>query len=297
MFQKKRNVFNRDGFRNREAVILVFALLAEAKPFLRRLSAKGIHSQGNQRIFEFSGGFVLVTGVGKIASAIGVTAFSSKLALEKRQTSRIWNLGSSGAFDRNREMGSFHWIHKVTDQGSGQEEFPSFLEKIQPDMETSLLTLDSPLYSATSSLASIAQLVDMEGFGFFKAANLYFPTENIRIGKWVSDYLEPCSAEHLTNLAELHADSLLEQISVPLPYLSETEDLNVLLGEQEKLAEELGYTTSMIWEVKHYVRFYLNAKNNALFPNNKNFPPLPNRVKDKLERKKLHEAWKAELVL
>lgn len=277
-------------------MILVFALLSEAKPFLQRLSAKGIHSQGNQRLFEFSGGFILVTGVGKIASAIGVTAFSAKIALEKRQTSRIWNLGSSGAMDRTLEIGSFHWIHKVTDQGSGKEEFPSFIEKIPPNLETSLLTLDSPLYSDANPHQGTAQLVDMEGFGFFKAANLYFPTENIRIGKWVSDYLEPCSAEHLTNLAELHADTLLEQISVPLPYLSETEELNVFLREQEKLAEELGYTTSMVWEVKHYVRFYLNAKNNALFPNIKNFPTLPRKVKNKLERKKLHEDWKTKFV-
>lgn len=270
-------------------MLLVFALLQEARPWIDAWKAKGIGSWGKSRAFASDHGYILVTGPGKIPMTVAVCLFCSEL--RERKNRRVWNLGASGTREIARKIGSFYWINKVLDLASGREEFPSTLEKIGNFPESTLVTVDKPLLSDPKVEKIISEdcLFDMESFGFQVACSYLFPIDNIRIGKWVSDHLHQITEKELVKQSHQTYEILCKEVEKPLPWniSSEPDEFEAILLE----AKEMGYTESMCFEVEACLRFFKNS-----YPN-KNLPNLPRNTPDLALRKKNHKKWKDQFAL
>jgi len=221
--------------------------------------------------------------------AISLTRFAEHLTSEQRQETQIWNLGGAGSVLHTRNLGQFHWIHQVRDLGSGREEFPSPLSVWGDFPEAPLITCDRPMFQDSPERGQVRgnDLVDMEGFGFYQAAIEFFPHSNIRLGKWVTDYLSFCDPKESLRYSEQCSESiypLLQNWTRETPSASPAS----LLKDR---ALALRYTKAMVQEVIAHEKFF---KNN--FPQ-KSCPELPPIEEVKYKRKLQHQHWKRQFEL
>ncbi len=166
-------------------LLLVTALHGEAKPFIDGLGLK--RDRSSQAFAMFFGGdtALVVSGVGKVRSAMATAAFLSSHPVNGLAAV---NVGIAGApRDGGRRIGELLLIHRIRDAATGREQFPDMLVQT-PIPESPLITVDRPVTQGGSLDAGPA-LVDMEGSGFFEAAAALLPSHAIACLKVVSDYL------------------------------------------------------------------------------------------------------------
>ncbi|RLA09945.1 MAG: hypothetical protein DRQ54_01115 [Gammaproteobacteria bacterium] len=161
---------------------LLVALQAEAKPIIRHfgLSGKppvaGFRRYGNAQIN------LLVTGVGSVAMASGVTllAMESLLAEGSAPSAAAWvNVGIAGHGDL--PLGTAFLASKITDQSSGLCWYPP--QVLQADIPRhELITVATPAQEYPGDAA-----VDMEASGFYPTACRFVTGELVQCLKVVSD--------------------------------------------------------------------------------------------------------------
>ncbi len=166
---------------------IVTALRAEAVPLIRKFGLSQNTSSSPFQRFESKEITLVVSGVGKVLSAIATTWILNQA--ECRETSSALNFGLCGCADRNIPLGSLAVINKITDHGSGRNFYPELLFR-HTSVESSLTTHDAPVFCDAHD-GTPAGMADMEASGFFQAAAKTLPLERILCLKLVSDYLEP----------------------------------------------------------------------------------------------------------
>ncbi|XDD43303.1 phosphorylase [Leptospira sp. WS60.C2] len=283
---------------------LFFAVLPEAKPWIEKTNAKPIQHQGRFRIYQNETESIIISGIGKMAMALAVSEFAQMLSKEERKQMKVWNLGIAGANEPGWKLGEFFWIHKIKDYASKKEFYPERILSSQFSKETHLTTFDRPVAKQETTnnflkltideLADVS-LIDMEGSGFFEAASLYFPLENMMIGKVVSDHLEGmfCKQETVESLMGDLVNPLYEEWTKPLPWLEKDLFETKLWPEVLSKLNGLRLTETMKHDLKKSLRFYfLRHPNETL--------PLPNldlisTLKSKTDLKSFIESWKRRL--
>ncbi|MGJ4732457.1 phosphorylase [Leptospira levettii] len=283
---------------------LFFAVLSEAKPWIQKTNAKPVHHSGKFRIYKKDSMYIIISGIGKMAMALAVSEFAHLLPKEERDHMKVWNLGIVGSNQLNWKVGDFFWIHKVTDYSTGKDYYPERMTKSVFGMETNLTTFDRPIAKIKTDnqfqvlnekdLESVS-LVDMEGVGFFEAASLYFPLENISIGKVISDHLEGnfCKPETVESILANLLEPLFLEWTNPLPWVTEDPFETRIWPEIWKEVKVLRLTETMKHDLKKSLRFYF-----LRYPNTK--IPMPNleivpKIKSKTEVKSFVEEWKKQL--
>ena len=113
---------------------------------------------------------VIISGIGKINSAIATTYL-----LSKEKIDFIINFGIAGS--KNRDIGEIFLINKINNKL-----FPDILYP-HPFNESEIVCSDEVVTKGDYPL------VDMESEGFFRSATKFLPLENIFIIKIVSDNL------------------------------------------------------------------------------------------------------------
>ncbi|GBF42835.1 hypothetical protein LPTSP2_21270 [Leptospira ellinghausenii] len=283
---------------------LFFAVLSEAKPWIQKTNAKPVHHSGKFRIYKKDSMYIIISGIGKIAMALAVSEFAHLLPKEERDEMKVWNLGIVGSNQPNWKVGDFFWIHKITDFVTGKDYYPERMTSSVFPMETNLTTFDRPVSKTKTEnqfqvfnetdLQSVS-LVDMEGSGFFEAASLYFPLENISIGKVISDHLEGnfCKPETVESIVTNVMEPLFFEWTTPLPWVTEDPFETKIWPDIWKEVKELRLTETMKHDLKKSLRFYF-----LRYPNTK--IPMPNlelvpKIKSKSEVKTFVEEWKKQL--
>ncbi len=173
-------------------IVLHTALGPEAKPFIDALQLK---QQGNlmgARYYTDAGNTwaCVVTGVGRMRTAIGLTACLVVLKQE-HEIELLINVGIAGAKSKIHELGQCYRISKIIESSTGREFYPECVFKSAFE-SASLTTLDNPMVdpSIEEVEALKTDLVDMEAAAFYQVAEKLVGPERIACYKCVSDYLE-----------------------------------------------------------------------------------------------------------
>ncbi len=158
-------------------VNFVIALPSEAKPLINRLGLRQDSSRPDVRLYTRNQYRLLVSGIGKAASA---TAVRTIVGSEPSDTHHIWlNVGIAG--HAHLPKGAPGIAHLITDATTGVSFCPSIA--FEPPCPTyALACYDKP----TTAYAGDA-MCDMESSAFFSAASQFSGAEFVHALKIVSD--------------------------------------------------------------------------------------------------------------
>ncbi|EMJ91131.1 hypothetical protein [Leptospira alstonii] len=198
-------------------IFISVALFSEAKPLIETLGLKIFRDKTPFPVFQNESYTLVVSGTGKIHSAMSVAFLLNEFKNSIIASSWILNFGICGAPKVFSKIGESFLIHKITDEGSSKSVYPDILFK-SPILESTLLTVDKPLFeSETSELPDT--LVDMEAFGFFQASRKFFSSDKIRIVKTVSDHFtksEIGAADKVSLRINEALPNILSILSIPI---------------------------------------------------------------------------------
>ena len=151
------------------------ALELEAGPIIEKLNLKKNTDHHLYNVYTGGDFALIVSGVGKIASAMAATYMLTTLGVPAFFVNTGIAAGDAGT--------GIYLINSITDIGSGRSVYPSML--INMDLpEKPLLTSDSVI---EDHLIKPDFIYDMEGFGFYLAASKFMTNDRIVLIKYISD--------------------------------------------------------------------------------------------------------------
>lgn len=163
-------------------IYIVCALYIEAKPLIEKYNLKKDNSYTKFQIFSNDSIKVVLSGVGKIKSAIALTYLMSNEKNDKN--SYIINIGYVGTTLDNVKLGDIFIPNKIISETNKKNYYLDMLYK-HNFLEGTLHTYDEILYENRDSV----EYVDMEAYGFYEAAACFFKRDRIFILKIVSDII------------------------------------------------------------------------------------------------------------
>ncbi|MBM9577485.1 phosphorylase [Leptospira sp. 201903070] len=276
-------------------IFISTALFPEAKPLIEFLGLKILRGKSAFPIYQNEKYTLIISGIGKISSAIATSFLLSRFENTIQESSWIFNFGISGSPKEYASIGESFLIHKVTDSGSGKNAYPDIPFK-SPLKESKLVTVDKPVFEKESSDHKNT-LVDMEAYGFFQASKKFFTSDKIRIVKTVSDHftkLESSSGSDLTDIVsekiQVALPDILSILSIPI-----VPEKIVFLDEKElktlrSLTEFFRLSETETIQLKDWMLGYKirtgNSSEDGFIFLNQNFHPEKEKVKTREEGKK-----------
>jgi len=162
-------------------IVFVTAIFSEAKALIEYFDLQKVEKKPFL-IYQSDNIALIISGIGKVNSAIATTYISQKYSIDK-----MINIGICGTNDTKKEIGSLCSIKSIVDASSSKKIV------ISNDGET-LYTFDKIIEDKNS--VKKGALVDMEAFGFYSAASKFVDKKDIKIYKIISDHLE---TSHIDN--------------------------------------------------------------------------------------------------
>lgn len=232
-------------------LLLVTALLDEARPLGRALGLSREGREGSVRWFAGADYLLAVSGPGALRCA----AVTSRMLTRFPQIRAACNAGVAGAAEGEYSIGQWVRVHSVRDEASDRLLIPDILDRHSLP-EAALLTVGQ----IRRHPAPAGHVVDMEGSGFLEAARFFLPTDRVAVFKNISDY---CHGEFNTEtMAGCFAENagafprLLKEwaggLAEPAP------DEPAGLGElQQVVTERLRLTETQRHQLARWLRGYL----------------------------------------
>lgn len=165
--------------------MLIFhtALRVEAQPFIDLLGLKKDLSWNTHEVYQKDDCLVLVGGMGKLRSAVALSALLSKYYYSPGfdvQSLLVVNVGIAAGHD---EKGSCFRITKVFDEGTQRRYYPDYFLS-SPFKDAFLCTVDKAVQDGGKTYQD---LVDMEASGVLEAARPFCGTHQVQCFKVISD--------------------------------------------------------------------------------------------------------------
>jgi len=160
---------------------IVTAIFSEAKAFIELFGLEKSQKKPFE-VYQNSDVTLIVSGMGKLNSAIATTYISQNHTFEK-----IYNIGICGTNDKTKEIGRLYGIKSVIDASTSK--------KYSINQTGEILYCFDMIQKGETGVKKPA-LVDMESFGFYSAAIKFYKKDKICIYKIVSDHLD---TTHITN--------------------------------------------------------------------------------------------------
>ncbi|WCL49867.1 5'-methylthioadenosine/S-adenosylhomocysteine nucleosidase family protein [Leptospira sp. GIMC2001] len=184
--------------------IIHLALPAEAKTLRNRLGLKKIRSIRKMEIFQKENLSLVVSGVGKVNTAVAIASVSS---LYPQSSDYYLNLGICGSCRSDQLVGEAFMVSKCTDIGTGRSYYPDLISS-SPWKSASIASFDKPVIGIAPDGYD---LVDMEASAFFQSAIYFAESHRIHSVKIVSDHLEGnfCKAEDIESWMDKNMDSII----------------------------------------------------------------------------------------
>jgi len=210
----------------------VCALQWEANPIIRRFNLKRDLTCSAYPVYTNSSTKLIISGVGVVAAAAATT-----LLLSTGEPELICNLGSAGGAG-DWQVGDAALIKKGLHRATGRSYFPDLIVQ-SPIRLATLESFDLPV-SDHSQLAEPESLVDMEGAGFYFAAERFVGPEQIQIIKVVSDRIDPrpFKKDVIENLIEQNLEDVCQYLDRLYTQLKSS-PRQVLSTAEEKLLTKL----------------------------------------------------------
>lgn len=161
---------------------IVCALYEEAKIIIEKYNLKNINDK-NFRIYESNGIRLIISGIGKINSAIATTYFLNTFNFTYNDI--ILNIGYVGTNNREYNIGDRFLINNIFDVATNKNFYLDMIYKINI-REESVATVDKILIQ---NVESDYKLFDMEASAFYFSCNKFIKRDNIFVVKIISDYI------------------------------------------------------------------------------------------------------------
>lgn len=198
-------------------IYIVSALYIEAKFFIEKFNLKKNNSLNEFQIFENKKIKLIISGVGRVKSAIALTYLSTKFNIKENDF--IFNIGFCGSLDKDKNLADIILVSKIESAYNLKKFYPDMLYK-HNFYEGTLKTFDTivenyniQIKDGTSVFQNFKKdseikinndynviyissqkelqnsYIDMEAYGFFEAASVFFRKDKIIVLKVVSDIL------------------------------------------------------------------------------------------------------------
>jgi len=218
----------------------------EASPLIKELGLQHDFHYKGQQVYRGEEIMLAVTGIGKLEATVGTTRVLTSELKERRQNNcaAVLNIGISGSLDEGRDIGTIHFIHKITDMASQLSYFPDAVIKHGLN-EAALITVDQPARKDSFAFNGLSSLVDMEASGFYTAASKFVPSSQIACLKIVSDHMEP-SLPSRSFVSDLIKRNMKEILFVLNAYKESLQSkIRLVSADDDKIIKELTSTLKL----------------------------------------------------
>ena len=226
---------------------IVVALPSEARPLIDLLKLRPVPMPHGLKLYCRGDYRLLISGIGKIASASAVGVLAGMSAVNDRH---IWvNVGIAG--HQNLPVGSAAIAHAITDVATQSTFYPSiaFASSIP---SAAVHCFDEP----TTDYAGAA-FCDMESAAFYAAAQRYADTEFIHVLKVVSDNsaadLGALNRDSISRLMEEALDEIFSVIEQLLA-LDDRHRSSPMPLEIESLCSKWHFTVTQTAQLRELAR-------------------------------------------
>lgn len=236
---------------------IVTALYIEAKPLISLFNLKKDNSYTKFQVFSNENVKLIISGTGKIKSATALTYLISKEDIKKNDY--IVNIGFV-ASNKDSQLGDVVYISKIQNAYSDFDFYPEMIYK-HNFLEGSLTTFDSIVESKIEDI----EYIDMEAYGFFQTASIFFKKAKIIVLKIVSDILKNKVEDRVLvdfkdeNLFAKSYDNIYKFL-INFKAIDDEDEFTIV--EQElikKVLENLRLSDTMTYELFNILR-YLKIK-------------------------------------
>ena len=162
---------------------IVTALYIEAKPLISLFNLKKDNTYTKFQVFSNENIKLIISGTGKIKSATALTYLISNKDI--KENDYIINIGFIASSNNNSQLGDIVYISKIQNAYSDTTFYPEMIYK-HNFLEGSLTTFDKIIENKIENV----EYIDMEAYGFFQTASIFFKKDKIIILKIVSDILK-----------------------------------------------------------------------------------------------------------
>ena len=236
---------------------IVTALYIEAKPLISLFNLKKDNSYTKFQVFSNEDVKLIISGTGKVKSATALTYLISKEDIKKDDY--IVNIGFV-ASNKNSQLGDIVYVSKIQNAYSDFDFYPEMIYK-HNFLEGSLTTFDSIVEKKIEN----TEYIDMEAYGFFQTASIFFKKDKIIVLKIVSDILKDKVEDRV--LVDFKDENLFSEsynsiYKFLVNFKTVNDDSNFTITEQElikKVLENLRLSDTMTYELFNILK-YLKIK-------------------------------------
>ena len=162
---------------------IVTALYIEAKPLISLFNLKKDNTYTKFQVFSNENIKLIISGTGKIKSATALTYLISNKDIKENEY--IINIGFIASSNNNSQLGDIVYISKIQNAYSDTTFYPEMIYK-HNFLEGSLTTFDKIIDNKIENI----EYIDMEAYGFFQTASIFFKKDKIIVLKIISDILK-----------------------------------------------------------------------------------------------------------
>lgn len=162
---------------------IVTALYIEAKPLISLFNLKKDNTYTKFQVFSNENTKLIISGTGKIKSATALTYLISNKDI--KENDYIINIGFIASSNNNSQLGEIVYISKIQNAYSDTTFYPEMIYK-HNFLEGSLTTFDKIIEKKIENV----EYIDMEAYGFFQIASIFFKKDKIIVLKIISDILK-----------------------------------------------------------------------------------------------------------
>ncbi|WP_405355852.1 spore photoproduct lyase [Fusobacterium animalis] len=285
---------------------IVTALYIEAKPLISLFNLKKDNTYTKFQVFSNKNIKLIISGTGKIKSATALTYLISNKDI--KENDYIINIGFIASSNNNSQLGDIVYISKIQNAYSDTTFYPEMIYK-HNFLEGSLTTFDKIVEKKIENI----EYIDMEAYGFFQTASIFFKKDKIIVLKIISDILKEKLEDRILidfknenlfneNYKKIY-DFLLKFVNTPTDnennFNNNEQDLIKKVLENLKLSDTMTYDFFNILKylkikyrnidiLKKYENIEVNSKvqGKKIFEEIKEFSKLNNKVE--IERKTLN---------
>ena len=285
---------------------IVTALYIEAKPLISLFNLKKDNSYTKFQVFSNENIKLIISGTGKIKSATALAYLISNKDI--KENDYIINIGFIASSNNNSQLGDIVYISKIQNAYSDTTFYPEMIYK-HNFLEGSLTTFDKIIENKIENV----EYIDMEAYGFFQTASIFFKRDKIILLKIISDILKEHIEDRILidfknenlfneNYKKIY-DFLLKFVNTPTDnennFNNNEQDLIKKVLENLKLSDTMTYEFFNILKylkikygnidiLKQYENIEVNSKvqGKKIFEEIKEFSKLNNKAE--FERKTLN---------
>ena len=270
-------------------MITIFtALYCEAEPIIRYFDLKRQNNINGFQLFSNNSIHLLITGVGGINAAIGVTSLCSSSINTPTFNDIVVNLGICGAENLTLKKGTILLGNKIIDLSTNKSYYPDMIFR-HKFIESTILTSPVPVigrvrsndkgcitpeslsliyndstennFAVTDLVNTDLSITDMEASGVFHAAKLFYQPHQMFFFKVVSDYQDgkKISKKEVSSLISNNISQIAHWILPIHDELLSCAPMSFYEHEKallNKTAEELKLTVSMQFQLKGLMHYY-----------------------------------------